>query len=710
MSLFKRKILFIFALIFAVISSNAQDKMRTIPGDINKLQLPSFDEKTGFREWEVFGDKVKFISEDEIIVNDMRLEMFTLDSAQKKKATFTSPLAVLSRITKSAKSQEPLFVQGDTFNLKGYNWKWSGENRFVSLSKDVNVDFTAKRNEKKEPETLNITSNYASMDYKGDENLFDFQNSVKVVGEDFTIFCQELKTQSPKKSETNGIESLKEITANGKVKMRYKDGIIANSEFVKMTPSSGIVDMQGNPEIINESSKDSVWGDRIVFTKSNSTAIAYSTPDKSVRAHAVIYAKESEKSEAKAATIYADTIKMIHSSEKNTFYFTGNVEVKHPDFTANAAEIEATSYKDSKTGKQEISKIYGKKNVRFLKDGKVATSSEIEIYPATMEVWLKNNARLVDPERGVRLFADKISMLQKDNYANAFSDTSDKSSFVRLEIDESGDVGIDKKSRSSVILSKNLSSQKDTNDIVFTFNRNVNIVSEDILAKCDLMDVIAEKDARTNKNSIRKIEAFNNVEVSQNGSQAKAQLAKIYPKVDGVVDGLKISRRMMELGISQENPKLRPQMILPEISNIGLDSKKSKTPKQKTVVESDSQYYVSGKESDSYVFEKNVKITGTDFSATCDKIETSIKINKQGKREISHIRLTGNVEVKQGGKIANAGKADIYPEEEMITLSDSPTVLNEDGSRANGTRMIYTKGKKSISIENPIITLPKMKD
>ena len=53
---------------------------------------------------------------------------------------------------------------------------------------------------------------------------------------------------------------------------------------------------------------------------------------------------------------------------------------------------------------------------------------------------------------------------------------------------------------------------------------------------------------------------------------------------------------------------------------------------------------------------------------------------------------------------------DIYPEEEMITLSDSPTVLNEDGSRANDTRMIYTKGKKSISIENPIITLPKMKD
>ena len=104
-----------------------------------------------------------------------------------------------------------------------------------------------------------------------------------------------------------------------------------------------------------------------------------------------------------------------------------------------------------------------------------------------------------------------------------------------------------------------------------------------------------------------------------------------------------------------------------------------------------------------------MKISGTGFEAECEKVEVLIKPDKRGKREVFHINLSKSVEVRQGKRIARAGRADIHPAEEMIALSDSPSVLNEDGSRAEGTRMIYTRGKKSISIENPIITLPKFK-
>ncbi|MBO6102710.1 MAG: hypothetical protein J6P03_05590, partial [Opitutales bacterium] len=432
----------IFTVFFAAAISqiSAAEKMRMTPGDINDLELPSFDEKTGFKEWEVFGKNVKYVSDDQILIKEARLDIFSLNDSHKKNATFSSPRATLSRITKSAKSDAPLFVSGESFKLKGLDWKWSGVKRFVSLSKDVDVEFEGR--EEEGVKKIRIKSDYASMDYSGDENKFYFEKNVSVNGDDFSILSERLSTQAPKRSENSGFKSLNGISASGRVKMRYQSGISASAESVKVNPESGLANMEGNPEIVNEDTRDSVWGDKIVFKKSDSSAAAYSSADGKARARAIIHASADspQKGELKPTAIFADTITMTRGKDSDVFLFAGNVVVENPEFKAFAKRLEAVS-KKSEGGRQDILKISGFDGVKFLKDGQIAQADKIEIFPRNMEVWLNGGAKLEDPERGVRLFADRISMLHNDGRATAFSSSPKKP--VRLEIDQSDSLGLE---------------------------------------------------------------------------------------------------------------------------------------------------------------------------------------------------------------------------------------------------------------------------
>ena len=119
--------------------------------------------------------------------------------------------------------------------------------------------------------------------------------------------------------------------------------------------------------------------------------------------------------------------------------------------------------------------------------------------------------------------------------------------------------------------------------------------------------------------------------------------------------------------------------------------------------------YVSGKDFDSYIFEGNVKIAGTDFQGSCDKVEARMRLSKSGKRKITLIILKDNLKLSQGGgeNKVSAGRGEILPDDEMIVLSESPAVENKDGSLVRGKRIIYKRGRKSVSVENPQITLPR---
>ncbi|MBR4597146.1 MAG: hypothetical protein IKO42_01980, partial [Opitutales bacterium] len=472
-----------------------------------------------------------------------------------------------------------------------------------------------------------------------------------------------------------------------------------------LLPSENRLFLSDSPKIADRKSGASVEGHKIEFTKDDSTATALSSPDKKIRAKARIISEEGGKKQT--TTIYANSIKMVNFDDKNVFLFSGKVHVSNPEFQAFADEIEAVADKASKSQKYAVLKITGKGNVEFTREEWRATSKTIEIYPQKGEVWLEQNARLADSKKGIVLRAFEIVLTKEDNRATAFGDRSKPDSFVYVDIAQSPELGLPKKSvKNTRIKSRSLMASWQNKKVFLKFTRDVEVSSQDMKATCSFVDVYAQEDAKKGKSEIKKIEAYGDVVVSQDGSEARAQIAKIYPKVEIGDKSGKTAHRFMEFLIDPEQPNFRPKMILPEIENIGLSQKSKDAKAKKTEIVSDKQSYVSGEANDTYLFENNVEITGTDFAASCERIEVSIKPEKAGKLQIAQISLIKDLKISQGGRLATAGRADINPLKETVALTENPTVQNDDGSKASGSRMIYTRGKQNISIENPRITLP----
>lgn len=694
----------IFIALFAqiIFAQDTIDSSKMIPGDVANFELPSFDKKSGYKEWELFGKKAKYFNENKIDVFDMKLDMFDGKKTALKMATFITDFAEVSAVEKTAKSTSTLTVTGEGFVLLGDDWLWNGDKRFVELYKSVEVNFESQKEEI--IDKLNIKSIEAKMTYTGSDNIFTFYKNVRVSNDEFQILCEELETESPKKSSGGRIESLKEVHARKNVQISH-ERILANAQEATLLPTQGKLFLSGTPKVRDINSGASVEGYKIEFSKENSTAIALSSPDKKTRAKARIVSEENGKKQI--TTIYANSIKMVNKDDKNLFYFSGNVHVDNPEFEAYADKIEAHSDKETKTNKYAISKIIGIGGIEFVKDARRAYSNLIEIYPKKGEIWLEQNARLVDRNKGITLKAHEIVLTKEDNRATAFGNRAEENSFVIVDIAQAGDLGLPKQSiKNTRIKSRALQATWEDKDVLLLFTRNVEVVSSDISAKCNFVNVFAQEDSVKGKNDVKKIEAFGDVIVSQNNSKAMAQIAKIYPKVEiENQKGQKSEHQFMEFLIDANKPLLRPKMILPEIENIGFAQMSKDAKVQKTQIVSDKQSYVSGKANDTYIFEGNVIITGTDFAANCDRIEVAI-LEKFNKRQISQISLIGNLKISQGKKLANAGRADINPFQETIILTENPIVENEDGSRATGTRMVYTKGKQNISIENPRIKLP----
>lgn len=685
-------------------ASEEFDTSKMIPGDVSNFELTGFDKKSGFKEWELFGKKAKYFNAQKIDVFDMTLDMFDGKKTAEKKATFTTDFAEVSAPAKTARGKTPLTVSGKGFTLMGDEWLWDGDNKFVEMFKSVKINFQSEKDEI--IDKLDISSSAARMGYDGPDNIFKFMQNVRVSNDDFQITCDELETESPKKSAGEKIESLKEVRALKNVAIAH-ERIYATAGEAVLLPSQKKFFLTGSPKITDKQSGASVQGYKIEFTKEDSTATALSSPDKKVRARANIISEEDGKKQI--TSIFANSIKMVNSGDQNVFYFTGKVHIDNPEFQAFADDIEAVADKSPHGKNFSIRKITGKGNVEFLREARRATSNRIEIYPQKGEVWLEQNARLSDRSKGITLRAHEIILTKEDGRAIAFGDRSKPDSFIYADISQKADLGLPKSAAKSVrIKSRALMASWEGKNVSLKFTRDVEVSGDDIRATCNSVEVLASEDAQKGKSDVKKIEARGDVSVWQDGSRALAQIAKIYPSVEISGKAGTTAHRFMEFLTDPEQPSFRPKMILPEISGIGLSQKTKDAKVQKTEIVSDKQSYLSGKENDTYLFENNVSITGTDFGASCQSIEVSIAKSKIGKLQIAQISLIKDLKITQGGRTATAGRADINPVLETVSLTENPVVQNEDGSRAMGTRMVYTRGKQNISIENPRIKLPPL--
>ena len=121
-------------------------------------------------------------------------------------------------------------------------------------------------------------------------------------------------------------------------------------------------------------------------------------------------------------------------------------------------------------------------------------------------------------------------------------------------------------------------------------------------------------------------------------------------------------------------------------------------------------------------FHDQVVATGNDITLYCDYLKViatgiSEKGSTLGKHDqFKYLLATGNVRIIQGDRVATCGRAEVFPGEDRIVLTENPIVrIESEHYEATGPRMILYRGQRRAVIEGTPsqrthISLPGIKD
>jgi lipopolysaccharide export system protein LptA len=121
-------------------------------------------------------------------------------------------------------------------------------------------------------------------------------------------------------------------------------------------------------------------------------------------------------------------------------------------------------------------------------------------------------------------------------------------------------------------------------------------------------------------------------------------------------------------------------------------------------------------------FRDNVVAVGNGITLECDFLKVvatrigdkAATLGTDGK--FRYLLATGHVKIVQGDRIATSGRAEVFPDEDRIVLTEQPVVrIESEHYQASGPRMILYRGQRRAVIEGSPgnrthITLPPIKD
>ncbi|MBC2596345.1 hypothetical protein H5P28_18920 [Ruficoccus amylovorans] len=148
------------------------------------------------------------------------------------------------------------------------------------------------------------------------------------------------------------------------------------------------------------------------------------------------------------------------------------------------------------------------------------------------------------------------------------------------------------------------------------------------------------------------------------------------------------------------------------------------TEAQDTVVTSVRLEMVGEDDQNVFHFYEDVVVTGTNLKATCDEMtvianrltDSTGAVGELG--TITHITLVGNVVIEQSGRRAESGRAELYPREGKVVLTENPVVYDSEGT-VKGERIELYKNEKKARVfgsesgepgKRPTVILPNIGD
>jgi lipopolysaccharide export system protein LptA len=143
---------------------------------------------------------------------------------------------------------------------------------------------------------------------------------------------------------------------------------------------------------------------------------------------------------------------------------------------------------------------------------------------------------------------------------------------------------------------------------------------------------------------------------------------------------------------------------------------------QPTVIVSEQLDMSSTDTLTTFIFTKDVVVTGTNLKLTCDRLtvvttrkgDPTATIGKHSR--FKSLLAEGHVYILQSDREAACGRAEVLPDDDKIILTDNPVVKDlANGAIATGPKMVLYHGERRAVIEGADnapsrIVLPAIKD
>ncbi len=117
------------------------------------------------------------------------------------------------------------------------------------------------------------------------------------------------------------------------------------------------------------------------------------------------------------------------------------------------------------------------------------------------------------------------------------------------------------------------------------------------------------------------------------------------------------------------------------------------------------------------IFDGAVKLVGNDITVTCDHlvvVSTSLSDKTVVLAPIDHFKslvATGHVLIVQGQREATCGRAEIFPSDNKLVLTENPVVVDRSVPFVvTGDRLNLLRGERRITGDNLKGTFPPVKD
>ncbi|HSI09193.1 MAG: LptA/OstA family protein [Rariglobus sp.] len=120
------------------------------------------------------------------------------------------------------------------------------------------------------------------------------------------------------------------------------------------------------------------------------------------------------------------------------------------------------------------------------------------------------------------------------------------------------------------------------------------------------------------------------------------------------------------------------------------------------------------------IFKENVVVTGNNLKITCDKLDvTATRLDDDKNKDATIGTLekfktlvaTGNVHIVQGDREVTCGRAEVFPTEDKVVLTEKPVVIDSSGPYvATGTRIVLLRGERRLFGDNIRLQGPPIRD